>query len=319
MVAIVAAAAAAAAAIAAGVVAVGSRGDESSSGAERPSSVPPLLVDLGVRDDAEARALRRGAFAYAEGRRTEAARIFGARHSLEAQVGAAMAAWPGDSDARLRALEEAHPRSALVLLHRGVVSAWEDRLPEARQLWRRALRVEPDSLSAIRAEDFLYVGRYAPGRPAYTPGTPLPTAIRSLPRARQLAALEAGAETDPAVGLLYGSALQQLGRPVSALAAYRRAAAAATGDLRVEAQVAEAVARFTKAEPERAFASLGPLARSQSRSATVRFHLGLLLAWIGDAENAKQQLRLAAAANPPTRAAKEAKRLLDRLESDGTG
>jgi tetratricopeptide (TPR) repeat protein len=317
--AVVGAASAAAAAIAAGVVGIGARGDERETTPERPRVAPPLMLDLGVREDAEARRLRRAAAAYAAGRRAEAGRLFARDPSLPARVGAAMAAWPSGSEERLRALEDANPRSALVLLHRGVLAAWDDRVSEAARLWRRALRVDPDTLSAIRAEDFLFLRRYAPGRPTFTPDTPLPAGIRPLPPARQLAALEQGARGDPSLGLLYGSALQQLGRPLSALAAYRSAARRATGDRRVEAQVAVAVARFTKTEPERAFGVLGPLSRAHPRSATVRFHLGLLLAWLGQAENAKRQLLLAVDVGPSTRAGAEAQRLLDRLEKGRTG
>jgi tetratricopeptide (TPR) repeat protein len=317
--AVVGAASAAAAAIAVAVVAIGAGGDEREGQAERPRVAPPLMLDLGVRDDAEARRLREALAAYAAGRRAEAGRIFARYPSLPARVGAAMAAWPNGSDGRLRALEDANPRSALVLLHRGVLAAWDDRTTEAGRLWRRALRVDPDTLSAIRAEDFLFLRRYAPGRPTFTPGRRLPPAIRSLPPAQQLAALERGARTDPSLGLLYGSALQQLGRPLSALAAYRSAARRAAGQRRVEAQVAVAVSQFTKAEPERAFGLLGPLSRTQPRSATVRFHLGLLLAWLGQADSAKRQLQLAVDAGPSSRAGAEARRLLDRLEGDGTG
>jgi hypothetical protein len=45
----------------------------------------------------------------------------------------------------------------------------------------------------------------------------------------------------------------------------------------------------------------------------VRFHLGLLLLWLGDVEEAKAQLRRAIPLGPPI--SMEAKRLLDRLET----
>jgi tetratricopeptide (TPR) repeat protein len=317
--AIVGAAAAAAAAVAAGVVVIGADSDDARPESSRPKSAPPLLLDLGVRSDAEARQLRAAASAYAHGRRLEAGRAFGRFRSLPARVGSAMADWPSGAEQRLRALEDANPRSALVLLHLGLVTAWDDRLPEAQRTWRRALRVDPDSLSAVRAEDFLFLGRFPPGRPVFTPGSELPERIRALPRERQLAALAAGARGDATLGLVYGSALQQLGRPVSALGAYRRAERQATGDLRLEAQVAVAVAQFTKAQPELAFGRLGPLARDHPRSPSVRFHLGLLLAWLGRADEATRQLRLAVEAGPRTRPGREARRFLSRLEGIRTG
>jgi hypothetical protein len=45
----------------------------------------------------------------------------------------------------------------------------------------------------------------------------------------------------------------------------------------------------------------------------VRFHLGLLLIWIGDAPGAKRQLQKVRALGPETRLGREAKRFLDRL------
>jgi hypothetical protein len=83
--------------------------------------------------------------------------------------------------------------------------------------------------------------------------------------------------------------------------------------------VAAAVGRFTKAEPERAFSRLGPLARRYPRSPTVRFHLGLLLLWVGQVEEAQRQLRLAREAGPTTTLGREAGRLLDRLGGIRTG
>jgi hypothetical protein len=45
----------------------------------------------------------------------------------------------------------------------------------------------------------------------------------------------------------------------------------------------------------------------------VRFHLGLLLLWIGDLEDARRQLRLARDAGPETALGREAARFLRRL------
>jgi hypothetical protein len=80
-----------------------------------------------------------------------------------------------------------------------------------------------------------------------------------------------------------------------------------------ETLTAAAVARFDKDEPAAAFSRLGPLTRRFPRVQTVRFHLGLLLVWIGDAEGAKRQLRQVQALGPETRLGREAKRFLDRL------
>src|SRR4029453_14927865 len=55
---------------------------------------PPLVLDLGVRTDAEAAALRRAANLYNGGKATQAARIFERYRSVDARVGQALAGWP---------------------------------------------------------------------------------------------------------------------------------------------------------------------------------------------------------------------------------
>ena len=117
--------------------------------------------------------------------------------------------------------------------------------------------------------------------------------------------------------LLYGIALQRLGRPVSARRAFAEALRLAPND--VDALVADAVGRYVKSDPAAAFSRLGPLSRRFPRSATVRFHLGVLLLWQGDVQEAKRQLRLARTNEPGSRIAGEAGRYLAELAQVGTG
>ena len=113
-VAIVAAVAlAAAAGVAVGAVVVA--GDEPET--KRPSGAPPFVVDLAVRTDPEAKALRRAAQAFERGDRRRAARILQGRTSLQARVGSAFAAWPAQTLARLEELAAANPSSGAVLFH----------------------------------------------------------------------------------------------------------------------------------------------------------------------------------------------------------
>jgi Flp pilus assembly protein TadD len=77
--------------------------------------------------------------------------------------------------------------------------------------------------------------------------------------------------------------------------------------------VAAAVGRYRKDAPERAFSQLGPLARKFPRAATVRFHLGLLLLWLGRVDEAKRQLERARGLEPRSTHARESSRLLARL------
>jgi Flp pilus assembly protein TadD len=90
-------------------------------------------------------------------------------------------------------------------------------------------------------------------------------------------------------------------------------AAAALAPKDPEALTAAAVGRFDKDRPARAFSRLGPLARRYPKAATVRFHLGLLLLWLGQVDAARRQLRLARAVEPGSIAAKQADAFLRRL------
>ena len=80
-----------------------------------------------------------------------------------------------------------------------------------------------------------------------------------------------------------------------------------------EAQVAAAVGRFDKGAPAKAFSRLGPLTKRFPHSSSVRFHLGLLLLWIGQIPEGKRQLRLAETAQPGSALANDARMYLDRI------
>jgi len=164
----------------------------------------------------------------------------------------------------------------------------------------------------VRAGDLLHPELPVPGLPFFVPDFPSPPQLARLSPPRQLAFLAARARTGGVrEKLLYGTALQRLARPVSAERQFRAAAALAPRD--PEAQVAAAVGLFDKDAPQRAFGKLGPLTRTFPRAATVRFHLGVLLLWLGRVDEAKRQLRLARGDAPTSRLGREAKRLLVRL------
>jgi hypothetical protein len=75
------------------------------------------------------------------------------------------------------------------------------------------------------------------------------------------------------------------------------------------------VGRFDKDHPERAFSRLGPLTRRFPRASTVRFHLGLLLLWLGQVHEGTRQLRLARAEAPRSPLGEEASEYLRRLNA----
>lgn len=310
----VALAAAAAAAIAVGG-AVGTR-QHREGGAKPRAGKPPLELDLGVRDDPYARTLRRVQSLYDAKRYDEAKTLVTRDPALEARVAYLFASWP-DSLPAIETLGREHARDSFVALQLGLARYWAGDNQGAVEAWRRADRVQPDTMSALRAEDLLHPS-YFPGHPPFTPGFAFPAAIAKLGPPAQFRELERRAKSgDARAKLLYGVALQKLGKPLSARRQYDAAARLAPDD--PEPAVAAAVARFDKANPSASFSRLGPLARRFPHSPTVRFHLGLMLLWIGQVPEAKRQLKLAVAAGPETALGREAKRFLLRLETGGTG
>jgi tetratricopeptide (TPR) repeat protein len=282
------------------------------------AGAPPLVLDLGVRTDPEARALRRAERLYSRKRRAAAGRIFARYDSLAAQIGTAFATWPDASLAKIERLAEERPRNSLVQLHLGYANLWAGRSEEASAAWRRAAAAEPDTASAQRADDALHPS-FPPGEPLFVPSFKPPAALSRLSPPRQFAFLAKDASRpDPHAKLLYGLALQRLGRRISARRQYDAAARLDPSD--PETQVAAAVGRFDKSRPSAAFSRLGPLARRYPHAATVRFHLGLMLLWLARAQpgalaEGKRQLRLARIEEPRSPLAREATRLLAGLEN----
>ena len=200
----------------------------------------------------------------------------------------ALKAWPAGTVRRLRILAERYPHSALVRLELGLALAFGGSGRDASRAWQDSRRVQPDSPSAVRAEDLLH--------PNTPPG--LPPFVPAFTRARTVVQRD----------LLRGVAFQQALRPVSAEREFAAAARGAPGD--AEALTAAAVGLYEKDKPASAFSRLGPLARRFPRSQTVRFHLGLLLIYFGDIAQAKRELALARAAGPATPLGKRAQTLL---------
>jgi tetratricopeptide (TPR) repeat protein len=319
---IVGVAALAAAGIAVGATLMGRGGGGETSAIEpKQRGAPGLQLSVLLRNDAEARGLRQAERAYDSGNRTAARAQFATLlekdpNSLEAAVGAAVAGWPDATLLRLRQLAAEHPGSALVHLHLGLAlyAAGDDRGAAAQ--WRQALQVEPDTPSALRAEDLLHPDM-APGRPYFYPSFAPTMDLGKDSAAAQLEALRRqAAKGGVKANILYGVALQRVGRSVSAHEAFGHALELDPESL--DAKVADAVGRFDKAAPAEAFSRLGPLAEAHPRSALVRFHLGLLLLWIRDVDGARKQLQSAVDADRGGFYGKEARALLSRLEAIGT-
>jgi tetratricopeptide (TPR) repeat protein len=216
----------------------------------------------------------------------------------------------------LRGLAAEHPRSSLLALYLGLAFYWTHRDQQALTAWRAARRLQPDTVYAVRANDFLHP-QYAPGLPGFVPSFPMPLRIRVLPPARKLSALQRAAEHGGAhAKILYGTALQQLGHPLSAERQFAAAARLAPGD--PDARAAAAVGLFDKDNPARAFGRLGPLVRVFPDAQTVRFHLGLMLVWSAQVAAARKQLELAKAEDPRSLLGTQAASYLAALRGVGT-
>jgi tetratricopeptide (TPR) repeat protein len=283
---------------------------------EAERAAPPLELGLAARSDDEAEALRQAERLLDEGDRAAGRDRFEELlaenpESVEAAVGAAIASWPDGTVERLETLASERPQLGVVQLHLGLALLAGGNEEGARAAWREAERVEPDSPAALRAEDLLNP-QFAPGRPPFVAPLAAPPELEGLSPEEQLAELEREAGTGGLEErLVYGIALQRVGRPVSARAAFASALDANPESL--PAKVADAIARFDKDDPSQAFSRLGPLADADE-DGVVRYHLGLALSWLGQVEEATRQLRLAREADPGGFYGREAQRLLDRLE-----
>jgi hypothetical protein len=268
---------------------------------------PPLVLELGLRSDPEARALAQAQTLYVKDHEpAQAAAIFRRYHSLEAQLGLAFTAWRGPSSlAGVRTLVAAHPNDPAGALNLGWADYWAGRNADAAAAWQETARRWADTPYGVDAEDALHGG--PTGLPPLLLGlAPPPRSISSLPARQELAALKAAAaRPDEHAKLLYGYTLWSLERPLSA---ERQFAAAAR-----LAQTAAAVGLFSKGNPVRAFGRLGPLTAVFPHSAVVEFHLGVLLLYIDKPVKSAEHLRAAAADAPGSPYAKAARTLLASL------
>src|SRR3954453_1928109 len=274
---------------------------------------PPLVFDFGVRNDAETRALAGAATLLNSGRAKDAKSIFSRYHSVDAQIGTAIAKWPDGSLDSLKRLVAAHPRSAAAQLHLGLALFWSGRTADSAKRLRVVDTSFPDSPEAVTAENVLY-GQMAPNLPLIVTGLALPGAPTA---AAQLRILERAASSGRvAAKLRYGSALWFLKRRVSAERQFAAAAKLAPDDPRT--QTLAAVARFTKRQPVAAFSRLGPLTGRFPRPFVVPFHPRVLLIWTREVARGKKQLAYAVRYEPHSPWAKAARELLSALPKDGT-
>jgi tetratricopeptide (TPR) repeat protein len=195
----------------------------------------------------------------------------------------------------LEPVAQAAPNDPVVQFNDGVALFCAGFLDEAQRAFRAAKQGGRDTLYEMRADEILHPQFFAPQDGLY----PL---------------FEPAGSTDPL--LLRGVVLQREGHQHSAERLYARAARLRPRS--DEAHVAAAVGLFDEDNLSASFSRLGPLVRTFPRSQSVRYHLGLLLAWTGQREQATTEFRLARALGPKTLLGRGAATFLGGLVPDGT-
>ncbi len=211
---------------------------------------PILQLELGVRSDAEARALVRAEALFdREHHAGQAAAIFRRYHSVDAQLGLALTTWQGPSSlGAVTKIAAAHANDPAALLNLGWADYQAGRNADAAAAWRRVAARFADSPYGVDAEDALHGG--PPGLPPIVTGLALPKSIANLPAAAQVAALRrAAAGRDVQAKLLYGTVLWNgLRMPISAEKQF--AAAARLAPHNAVARATAAVASLLEGEPD---------------------------------------------------------------------
>ena len=254
---------------------------------------PVLQLELAGRSDAEARALAGAQKLLDEGGKpAQAATIFRRYTSPEARLGLAFTEWTGpESLTAVQSIVASAPHSPAAQFNLGLADYQAGRNADAVAAWRQTAENFPDSPYAVDALDVL--------NPNLVPGLPPivfdPAAVPKLARTP----LEAG------VRYWY---LKQV---VSARHALSLAAKLAPNS--PEVLVAAAVARFSPANSRAPFPILGPLTATFPHDSIVRLHLGEVLLWRREVAKGKEQLRLAAAEQPTSIYAKQARAILQAL------
>src|SRR5437763_13262931 len=207
------------------------------------------------------------------------------------EVRAALAQTPRAAAQALEPLAQEAPDDPVVQFNYGTALFCAGYLADADSAYRAAKTAGRDTFYEIQADVVLHPQFFGQGYPPFF-----------------------SASRDPL--LVQGEIFQRAGHERSAERVFARAARLHPHD--DEAQVAAAVARFDMDDLSASFSRLGPLVRRFPRSQSVRFHLGLLLAWTGQRNQAVAEFRRARALGPTTRLGRQAATFLGGLVTGGT-
>ena len=208
-------------------------------------------------------------------------------------IRAALGAWPHGTLARFQLLVRDHPGDPVVQFNYGTALLCAGYLADAEAALRVAKNAGRDTWYEIDADKLLHPQFFqGDGYPLFEP-----TGNDAL--------------------LVRGLVAQRSGHQHTAERLYAEAARLHPDD--PDAQVAAAVGRFDEDKLSLSFSRLGPLVNRFPQAQTVRYHLGLLLAWTGQRDQAVVEFRRAVALGPATRLGKESAVFLKGLAPPGTG
>jgi predicted Zn-dependent protease len=208
-----------------------------------------------------------------------------------AAVRAAFTRKPAAAARALETLAQANPDDPIVQFNDGTALLCAGFFAEAAQAYEQAKKAGRNTYYEVKADNLLHPQFFDKGYPIVV-------------------------VTDHDPLLIQGQLEQRQFHQHSAERLYAEAARRHPDD--PEAQVAAAVGRFDMSNLNASFSRLGPLVRRFPRSQTVRFHLGLLLAWTGERALAVAEFRAARALGPGTALGKQSKAFLGGLVTGGT-
>jgi len=208
-----------------------------------------------------------------------------------AAVKKALAEGPKRAARALEALANEQPKDPVVQFNYGTALVCAGFSAEAVQAFRKAKKHGRDTRYRVVVDNLLHPQYFKDGYPPFQ-----------------------YAGRDPL--LIEGQVAQRRDHNETAERLWSRAAELHPND--PDAQVAAAVGRFDMDDLNASFSRLGPLVQRFPKSQTVRFHLGLLLAWTGQRTLAVREFTAARELGATTTLGKEADAFLVRLGSSGT-
>jgi predicted Zn-dependent protease len=208
-----------------------------------------------------------------------------------AAVRAALAQSPVAAARSLEQLAYLAPNDPVVQFNYGTTLFCAGFVADAEQAFRAAKVAGRDTFYEIQADAILHPQYFSKGYPPFQSESHDPMLVR-------------------------GAILQRQGHQHSAEKEYAKAAKLHPAS--DEAQVAAAVGLFNMDNLSASFSKLGPLVKRFPKSQSVRYHLGLLLAWTGQRGQAITEFRLARSLGPKTPLGKDANTFLGGLVTSGT-